>query len=114
MSTPYKVYGFKNITVREATSITDIKNEISVGRIVIAPAAGRLLKNPYFTPPGPLYHMVVIRGFDDARSVFVTNDAGTRRGNGLLYPQTVLFNAIHDWNGGDVLHGKKTVIIVGK
>ena len=30
---------------------------------VLIPAAGRKLGNPYFHRPGPLYHMLVIKGF---------------------------------------------------
>ena len=106
--------GGKNITVREVARISDIKNELGAGRIILAPVAGRILQNPYFTPPGPTYHMVVIYGFDDSRGVFITHDPGTRRGNGFVYPQARLFNAIHDLNGGDVLNGKKMVIVVAR
>lgn len=108
------LYGMKNVTTKIIRSSNDIKQELAAGRMVIAPAAGRLLKNPYFVPPGPLYHMLVIRGFDDEKNTFITNDPGTRRGNGLEYPQARLFDAIRDWNNGDVLHGEKRVIIVGR
>ena len=106
------LYGFNGVETRIIRSADEIKDELLQGAVVIAPAAGRLLKNPYFRAPGPLYHMIVIRGFDDADGSFVTNDPGTRRGNGLRYPATRLFDAIHDWNGGDVLHGEKRIMIV--
>ncbi|MBI2053343.1 MAG: hypothetical protein HYT41_01180 [Candidatus Sungbacteria bacterium] len=106
------LYGFKGVETRVIRSSDEIKDELRQGAIAIAPAAGRLLKNPYFRAPGPLYHMLVIRGFDDVDGSFVTNDPGTRRGNGLRYPQARLFDAIHDWNGGDVLHGEKRIMIV--
>lgn len=108
------LYGFRQTRTWIVDSVEDIKDELRNGRIIIAPAAGRLLKNPYFVPPGPTYHMLVIRGFDDADGSFITNDPGTRRGNGLRYPQTRLFNAIHDWNNGDVLNGEKRVMIINK
>ncbi len=108
------LYGFKNITTRVIRSPDEVKKEISAGRLVLAPTAGELLKNPYFKHPWPLYHMVVIRGYDDAKNTFITNDPGTRRGNGLSYGQSVLWDAIHDWNHGDVLHGEKKVMIVEK
>ncbi|MEK7083155.1 MAG: C39 family peptidase [Patescibacteria group bacterium] len=108
------LFGFKNIRVRSITMASDIKEELDHGGIVIAPVAGRLLKNPYFTPPGPLYHMLVIRGFNDTNNTFITNDPGTRRGNGFAYNQESLLAAIHDWNGGDVMRGEKNVIIIKK
>lgn len=108
------LFGFKNIRVRGIAAASDIKEELDRGNIVIAPVAGRLLKNPYFTPPGPLYHMLVIRGFDDNKNIFIINDPGTRRGNGFVYNQELLTAAIHDWNGGDVMRGEKNVIVVGK
>ncbi|TSC77411.1 MAG: Uncharacterized protein G01um101433_606 [Parcubacteria group bacterium Gr01-1014_33] len=108
------LYGFKGVEVKTVTSPEDIKKEISSGRIVIVPAAGRMLKNPYFKLPGPLYHMLVVYGFDDESGVFITNDPGTSRGKGFRYRQTLLLNAIHDWNNGDVMEGEKKMIVVGR
>ena len=108
------LYGFKNITVKKIASTGDIKKEITAGNIVIVPAAGRMLKNPNFRGPGPLYHMLVVHGFDDVRDVFISHDPGTRNGKNFSYNQTSLFNAIHDWNYGDVMRGEKKMIVVGK
>lgn len=108
------LYGFKNISTKRITGASDITKELSHGRIVIVPTAGRLLKNPNFKAPGPLYHMLVVKGFNNVNRTFIVNDPGTRNGNGYVYDQDILFNAIHDWNGGDVLHGEKIVIVAGK
>ncbi len=91
-------------------SVEDIKKELAAGRPVLVPTAGRLLGNPYYHQPGPLYHMLVIKGFTkDGR--FITNDAGTRWGADYAYKFEVLFNAIHDWvPGGDILTGRKAMI----
>ncbi|OHA03754.1 MAG: hypothetical protein A3J10_04245 [Candidatus Sungbacteria bacterium RIFCSPLOWO2_02_FULL_54_10] len=109
-----RLYGFSGIKTTLIASPEDMKKELSAGKIIIAPTAGRLLKNPYFTPPGPLYHMVVIRGFDEEKQAFIVNDPGTRRGEGLRYPTDVLFYAIHDLHDGDILQGEKRVMIVGR
>lgn len=109
-----RLYGFSDVTTGLVASADDIKKELAAGKIVVAPTAGRLLKNPFFTPPGPRYHMVVIRGFDEVRKEFIVNDPGTRRGEGLRYAEGILFNAIHDWNNGDVLLGVKRVMVVGR
>ena len=81
---------------------------------MIVPAAGQMIENPHFKTPGPLYHMVVVIGFDDVKNLFITNKPGTRSGGSFAYDQQKLFAAIHDWNNGDVLHGEKKMIVVGK
>ena len=103
---------YKKVRVLPAT-IDAIKQELAVGRPVIIPAAGRLLGNPNFRRPGPLYHMLVVKGYTKDGK-FITNDPGTRNGANFVYDQKVLMNAIHDWNGGDVNNGKKVIIVVDK
>lgn len=91
---------------------TQIKAWVTQGRAVIVPAAGRQLGNPNFKSPGPLYHMLVIKGYT-ADGRFITNDPGTRKGADYIYDVQVIMNAMHDWNGGDVENGAKVVIVVG-
>ena len=105
-------YKISQVTVVYDPAIADITQALSQGKAVIVPAAGRELGNPYFTAPGPLYHMLVIKGYTK-EGRFITNDAGTRRGANYLYDPNVVLNAIHDWNGGDVEHGRKVIIVVG-
>lgn len=109
-----ELYRLQDVSVKSVGSPDDIKEEIRKGKLVILPAAGRMLGNPHFKSPGPLYHMLVVTGFDNAKNIFITNDPGTRYGESLAYNQQKLFAAIHDWNNGDVLHGKKKMIVVGK
>ena len=87
-----------------------LKEQIAAGYPIIMPAAGRQLGNPYFTAPGPRYHMLVIKGYTEEG--FITNDTGTRHGEDYFYSTDVLLNAIHDWNGGEVELGEKVVIVV--
>lgn len=96
--------------IEEDPTIKQVEDAVVRGYPVIVPAAGRLLDNPNFSGEGPLYHMLVIRGFTDTE--FITNDPGTRRGRGYRYMKEHLMSVIHDWNGGDVEHGKKAVIVV--
>ena len=79
------LYGFRNVAVKEMENKETFVAELQDGRIVIVPVAGRMLKNPYFNPPGPLYHMLVVRGYDSVKKEFITNDPGTKRGNELRY-----------------------------
>lgn len=87
-----------------------VKEALTLGYPVIVPTAGRQLGNPNYTPPGPLYHMLVIRGFD-ANYVY-TNDVGTRKGENYKYTYDTMLNGIHDWNDGDVNNGGKAMIVV--
>lgn len=105
-----KFYGFKNTEVIYDFSIEDIKKALAAGNPVIVPAAGRQLGNPYFRRPGPLYHMLVIRGY--TADQFITNDPGTKRGEEFVYKYGDLLNAVHDWNGGEVDSGQKVMIVV--
>lgn len=106
-----KYYGLKDVRVEYDITLDDIKKEIAAGYPVILPAAGRMLKNPYFKGEGPFYHMVVAKGYTKDGKI-ITNDPGTKRGKNFAYDAAVLFNAIHDWNGGDVLNGRKAMIVV--
>lgn len=75
-------------------ALEDIKSYISNGTPVIAPSAGRLLGNPGFTAPGPIYHMLVIIGYDDSRGVFITNDPGVNHGAKFEYKYQTLLDAV--------------------
>lgn len=105
-------YGIDKVKVVYNPTVEDIKKALNEKKVIIAPAAGRQLGNPYFRQPGPLYHALVIKGYTKEDN-FITNDPGTRRGADFIYNPNVLMNAIHDWNGGDVENGRKAVIIVG-
>ena len=89
-------YGYKTRIIENPT-VDIIKQELTFQNPVIVPAAGRKLGNPYFSGEGPWYHMLVVTGYD--RNEFITNDPGTKRGEGHKYKYQTLMNAIHDWTG---------------
>jgi len=99
-----------------ADKLEMIKKELSEGNIFIIPAAGRELENPYFRSPGPLYHALVIVGYDDNTEEFITHDPGTRRGENYRYSYDILWDSIHDFPGKktEILKGNKTIILVEK
>ncbi len=109
-------YGYSSGEVITLSSYQDIISELDKGNILILPAAGRLLKNPYFTPPGPLYHYLVVTGYDPVKKQFITNDPGTRRGYNFRYPYQRLFLAVHDWAGSkkNILTGEKRAIVISQ
>lgn len=82
------------------------------GKVVIVPAAGQELGNPFFTPPGPVYHMLVIKGWTE--EYVITNDPGTKRGENYVYDPEVLHAAIGDYNHNNPSNGEKLMIVVGK
>jgi uncharacterized protein YvpB len=90
----------------------DLKKYLAKGNPVIVPAAGRELKNPNFTAPGPLYHNLVLVGYD--KNIIITNDPGTRKGRGYIYDMDVLYNAIHDFPGKpeNIIQGRKAMIVL--
>lgn len=102
--------GAYTVEIIDDPSAEDLKALLVDGYPVIVPAAGRMLGNPFFTGEGPLYHMLVLRGFEDGR--FVTNDPGTRHGENYTYDEDVFMNAVHDWNNGDPVHGARRVLVM--
>ncbi len=104
----------RTLTISVVANPTEesIKHALDQGMLLIVPAAGRQLHNPYFQRPGPLYHMLVIRGYTKD-GFAITNDPGTKRGKEFLYTWPTLLAAIHDWNDGDVDNGDKVAIVVG-
>jgi len=76
----------------------NIKEEILRWRPVILPVSGKRLQNPYFSGGGPLYHMVLVIGYDNSDNTFVTHEPGTRYGREYRYDQDLLYDAIADWD----------------
>jgi hypothetical protein len=98
-------------------SLEDMKHELKKGNLLIVPANGRALGNPNFTPPGPDRHNLLIKGYDSVKKEFITNDPGTRKGEGFRYNEKILYNAIRDYPTGNHLPIKgviKAMIIVRK
>lgn len=104
-------YSLKGREVINPT-LTDIKQELANGNPVIIPAAGKLLANPHFSNGGPNYHMMVLTGYDSQG--FITNDPGIKEGEHYRYPFDTLYNAIHDWDAGNILNGQKAYLVLEK
>lgn len=110
-------FGYVNARVAYDIGVEDIKAELAGGNAVIVPVNGRLLQNPYFTPPGPPKHKIVIRGYDDATQEFITNDPGTKRGEAYRYSYAVLEQALVDYPSGrdeEITDPRTAMIVVGK
>ncbi len=110
-------FKYDKVSVKKDVSIQDIITELEKGNIIVIPANGQKLDNPYFSPPGPERHMLVVRGYDRAKKQFITNDPGTKRGAAFRYNETVLYNAILSYETGHhepVTRTEKDIIVVSK
>jgi hypothetical protein len=104
----YAGFNYK-ASVEPLTSADDLKRVLAQGYPVIVPAYGKALKNPHFHNGGSIYHMLVVTGYVKDR--FITNDPGTKYGKDFTYSMDNLLKAAHDWNNGDVIHGKPVMIV---
>ncbi len=107
-----EVYGLE--TEIEAYDEETIKRALMENKLVIVPAQGQYLGNPNFTAPGPLYHMLVVIGWDEQG--FITNDPGTRNGANYNYSYDTLESATGNYSHATKLVdiGDKEIIIVSK
>src|SRR3989338_7146148 len=88
-------YGHERVEVLDNPSVETLKRHLAEGHPVIVPAAGRILANPFFSGIGPIYHMLVLKGY--TKNGFIVNDPGTRRGADWVYEYEHLMSSIHDW-----------------
>lgn len=98
--------------VIEKPSVDDLKEELFLGNLIVAPFAGQMLENPFFKNPGPRYHMLVIVGYD--KNGFITNDVGTKRGKDFKYSYENMMNALYDYHPDDMTLGGKRVLVLKK
>lgn len=97
-------------TVITNPTADQIKDFIAAKKPVLVVADGKILPNPNFRGGGPEYHALVIKGY--TKDTFITNDPGTRLGNSFVYKIPDLMNSIRDWNGGDVKHAARVIMVV--
>lgn len=98
--------------VHENPTFEDIQKIIASGHLIVAPFAGKELKNPNFKNGGPTYHMLVIKGYNKSKHQIVTHDVGTRNGADYVYSWSTIQRALHDWNEEDILKGAPRIIEV--
>lgn len=110
-------FGYDKVEIKKDVVLDDITGELKKGRVVIVPTDGQLLGNPYYTPPGPERHNLVIYAYDEDTDEFIVNDPGTKRGEGYRYGADTLYMAIRDYPSGyheSILKIEKNVIIIYK
>ncbi len=108
-------FDYQKVSVKYGVSAYDIKYQLQQGNLVIVPVNGQVLKNPFYTPPGPERHMLVIIGYDAKTKEFITQDVGTRHGEKFRYSENILSSALRDYLTGDhlpVTENIKAMIVV--
>ncbi|HYV33310.1 MAG TPA: C39 family peptidase [Candidatus Limnocylindria bacterium] len=107
-------YGLK-ATIVEDYTLQNIKDALNNHSVVILPVNGRLIGNPNYKQPGPIYHMLVVRGYTSADGL-ITNDSGTRLGQNYPYTFNTLYNAAADWDhsANTITSANKIMIVVSK
>ncbi len=89
------VYGLQTQLIENFTE-NDIKQAIAENKVVIISFNGRLLNNPNFKHPGPIHHMLVVKGY--TANDYITNDPGTRNGMNYAYTWDIIHDAAGDWD----------------
>lgn len=110
-------FNYNNVSLKYDIGVEDIKRELSNGNLVIAPMNGQTIGNPYYTPPGPLRHMIVFIGFDDNKREFITNDPGTSRGKSFRYSYDRIRTSLQDYETGHdvpITSHRSAMIVVSK
>ncbi len=102
------------LSVRTSRTVTikRLKQLISEGKPVMVPVFGQEVGNIHYSNNGPLYHMVLLIGYDEDE--FITNDPGTRYGGSYRYDVNVFYDAIHDLTNpeSNIAQGEKAIVIV--
>lgn len=110
-------FDYDKADLKQNAGLEDLIYEIKKGNLIIAPMNGQTLGNIYYTPPGPGRHMLVIKGYDENKGTFITNDPGVGNGENFEYDQNVFYNSIRDYPTGyhvPIEEMEKNVIVVWK
>lgn len=108
-------YDYHDVRLEYDPTLEFIKRELARGNLITVPTAGRILENPYFTPPGPIYHNIVLIGYDDEKEIFYANDPGIMSGGGFKYSYENIMESIADWSyeKASIDMDKRVILIVG-
>ena len=93
-------FNYNNFELRYDINSDDIKKELEKGNVAIVPINGRKLGNPFYTPPGPIAHMLVVVGYNSNTNEFITHDPGTIHGERIRFNEAILQAALQDYPTG--------------
>ncbi|MBX4191727.1 MAG: C39 family peptidase [Candidatus Doudnabacteria bacterium] len=93
-------FGYDKAVIVDDPSLDQMKDALRDGKIVLIPANGQRLGNPNFT---------------NRKNQFITNDPGTRLGEGYVYDYQTIYNAMVNYPSGQHLpqdgRGKAMIVI---
>lgn len=96
-------------------TLSQLKHELDVGRPVIVPVSGRQLENPNFLRTGPVYHVLLLVGYDEETQEFITHEPGTTHGEDYRYSYATIMSAMHDYlPENKTLEGRRVVLFTQK
>lgn len=95
----HDAYGEEGIRLVPSATVEDVKDALAKGQVVLLPMAGRRLQGPFYQPPGPLYHALLVRGYDEEEGVFIVNDPGTNtKGEAFRFSEAAIARSWNDWD----------------
>jgi hypothetical protein len=77
--------------------LNQIETDLAAGRPVIVPVMTHLPNGTKIAPyygTVPVYHVILITGYDSGKNMLYTNDAGFTQGQNYAYPWSLLSSAI--------------------
>jgi len=110
-------FNYQLVEIKTLNNKFDLIQALKENKIILIPSDGQALANPYFTPPGPERHLLVVIGYNPKTDEFITNDPGTRQGSSFVYPADQLFNAIRVYPSGyheEIVQSDKLGLIVSQ
>lgn len=110
-------FNYDKVELKKNITVQTMIDELNLNHLLLIQMNGQLMHNPNFTQPGPSRHMVLVRGYNSDRDVFITNDPGTRAGELYEYDYDIFFEAIRDYPTGyhaPIDEVEKSMIIVWK
>lgn len=96
--------------IHENPTLDTIKKILTKGHFIVLPLAGQELGNPYFSNGGPVYHVVVAKGYTKNNQI-ITHDVGTKRGENYVYDWETIDAALHDY-AEPISNGERRIIEV--
>lgn len=110
-------FDYQNVYVERNVSAADVLDQLESGRILVVPIDGQEVNHPYYTPPGPARHMIVVHGYDYATNMFYYHDPGTQYGGDLTASAEELNTMMRDYTSGvhePIGAGDTAMIVVRK
>jgi hypothetical protein len=115
-STSRMAEGAFGLRVEQVPNFTEaeLKQAIVNHTPILLPVNAQKLGNAQYIHDGPLYHMIVIRGFKG--DIFIVNDPGITGGDGNSYPFSVLQAASANWDEAtqSIVSTQKIALVLSK